>query len=63
MFVYIKNMFIFTPDNDTKNTNQNHNVMKNTQLTTNEDRSERLYFALVALAGLLALMLISSITL
>ena len=63
MFVYIKNMFIFTPDNETKDTNQKHNAMKNTQLTTNEDRSERLYFALVALAGLLALMLISSITL
>jgi len=63
MFVYIKIMFIFTPDNETKDTNQKHNVMKNTQLTTNEDRTERAFFTLLALALLLALMLISSITL
>ena len=63
MFVYIKNMFIFTPDNETKDTNQKHNAMKNTNLTTNEDRTERAFFTLFALALLLSLMLISSITL
>jgi len=63
MFVYIKIMFIFVTDNETKNTNQKHKAMRNNDLTTKEDRTERAFFTLFALALMLALMLISSITL
>jgi hypothetical protein len=37
--------------------------MKNTQLTTNEDRSERLFLMLILMGAGIVAMLISSITL
>jgi len=56
-------LYIFVADYLTIKSNQKHNDMKNTQLTTNEDRSERLFLMLVFVGILIAGMLISAINL
>jgi hypothetical protein len=52
-------MLIFDTDNKHNNTHQKHKAMKNTQLSTREDRTERIKFAVLLLAFPVIMVLIS----